>query len=217
MSDFFDNAAKEWDTKHQRVAQAKAIAQIIEQTIPLTRATKALEFGCGTGLLGFNLIEKVGEITFSDTSRGMLSEVENKLKISAYTSAKIVDLNVAKIVDSYDLIFSSMVLHHIADHKQTIADLSQSLHPEGYLCICDLDKEDGSFHSKETVPHYGFERAEIKQEFQNSGLNVIHSCTGFVNRKIINNKEIDFPVFVLIGQKKQCGLNGYSPRQDARL
>ena len=76
MSDFFDNAAKEWDTKHQRVAQAKAIAQIIEQTIPLTRATKALEFGCGTGLLGFNLIEKVGEITFSDTSHGMLSEVE---------------------------------------------------------------------------------------------------------------------------------------------
>lgn len=202
MSDFFDNAAKEWDTKHQRVAQAKAIAQIIEQTIPLTRATKALEFGCGTGLLGFNLIEKVGEITFSDTSRGMLSEVENKLKISACTSAKIVDLNVAKIVDSYDLIFSSMVLHHIADHKQTIADLSQSLHPEGYLCICDLDKEDGLFHSKETVPHYGFERAELKKEFQNAGLNVIHSCTGFINRKIINGQEVDFPVFLLIGQKK---------------
>lgn len=217
MSDFFDNAAKEWDTKHQRVAQAKAIAKIIEQTIPLTRATKALEFGCGTGLLGFNLIEKVGEITFSDTSRGMLSEVENKLKISACTSAKIVNLNVAKIVDRYDLIFSSMVLHHIADHKQTIAYLSQSLLPGGYLCICDLDKEDGSFHSQETVPHHGFERAEIKQVFQSSGLNVIHSCTGFVNRKIINNKVIDFPVFVLIGQRKQCDLNGYSPRQDARF
>ena len=201
MSDFFDNAAKEWDTKHQRVAQAKAIAKIIEQTIPLTRATKALEFGCGTGLLGFNLIEKVGEMTFSDTSRGMLSEVENKLKISACTSAKIVDLNVAKIVDSYDLIFSSMVLHHIADHDQTIAELSNSLHPDGYLCICDLDKEDGTFHSKETVPHHGFERTEIQQLFQHSGLNVIHSCTGFVNRKIINGQEVDFPVFVLIGQK----------------
>ena len=201
MSDFFDNAAKEWDTKHQRVAQAKAIAKIIEQTIPLTRATKALEFGCGTGLLGFNLIEKVGEMTFSDTSRGMLSEVENKLKISACTSAKIVDLNVAKIVDSYDLIFSSMVLHHIADHDQTIAELSNSLHPDGYLCICDLDKEDGTFHSKETVPHHGFKRTEIQQLFQNSGLNVIHSCTGFVNRKIINGQEVDFPVFVLIGQK----------------
>jgi predicted TPR repeat methyltransferase len=202
MSDFFDNAAKEWDTKHQRVAQAKAIAKIIEQTIPLTRATKALEFGCGTGLLGFNLIEKVGEMTFSDTSRGMLSEVENKLKISACTSAKIVDLNVVRIVDRYDLIFSSMVLHHIADHKQTIADLSQSLHPEGYLCICDLDKEDGLFHSKETVPHHGFERAELKQEFQNAGLNVIHSCTGFINRKIINDQEMNFPVFMIIGQKK---------------
>lgn len=143
-----------------------------------------------------------GEMTFSDTSRGMLSEVENKLKISACTSAKIVDLNVVRIVDRYDLIFSSMVLHHIADHKQTIADLSQSLHPEGYLCICDLDKEDGLFHSKETVPHHGFERAELKQEFQNAGLNVIHSCTGFINRKIINDQEMNFPVFMIIGQKK---------------
>ena len=147
------------------------------------------------------LIEKVGELTFSDTSRGMLSEVENKLKLAACYSAKILDLNVAKISDDYDLIFSSMVLHHIADHDWTIAELSHSLHIGGYLCICDLDKEDGTFHSKETVPHHGFERTEIQQLFQHSGLNVIHSCTGFVNRKIINGQEIDFPVFVLIGQK----------------
>ncbi len=193
MSDFFDAAALTWDTKYQRVAQAKAIAKIIEQMLPLTRAIKALEFGCGTGLLGFNLIDKVGELTFSDTSQGMLSEVENKLKLSATTtSAKILDLNVAKIADHYDLIFSSMVLHHIADHDQTIAELSNSLHPDGYLCICDLDKEDGTFHSKETVPHHGFERTEIQQLFQHSGLNVIHSCTGFVNRKIINGQEVDF-------------------------
>jgi predicted TPR repeat methyltransferase len=206
MSEFFDAAVPTWDIKHQRVAQAEAIAEIIERTLPLTKTTKALEFGCGTGLLGFNLIDKVGELTFSDTSQGMLSEVENKLKLSATTtSAKILDLNVAKIADHYDLIFSSMVLHHIADHDQTIAKLSNSLHPDGYLCICDLDKEDGTFHSKETVPHHGFKRTEIQQLFQNSGLNVIHSCTGFVNRKIINGQEVDFPVFVLIGQKlKHC-------------
>nr|WP_321238509.1 class I SAM-dependent methyltransferase [uncultured Tolumonas sp.] len=205
MSEFFDAAAPTWDTKHQRIAQAGAIAEIIERALPLTKTTKALEFGCGTGLLGFNLIDKVGELTFSDTSRGMLSEVENKLKLAACYSAKILDLNVAKISDDYDLIFSSMVLHHIADHAQTIAKLSNSLHPDGYLCICDLDKEDGTFHSKETVPHHGFERTEIQQLFQHSGLNVIHSCTGFVNRKIINGQEIDFPVFVLIGQKlKHC-------------
>ena len=201
MSEFFDAAAPTWDTKHQRIAQAGAIAEIIERTLPLTKTTKALEFGCGTGLLGFNLIEKVGELTFSDTSRGMLSEVENKLKLAACYSAKILDLNVAKISDDYDLIFSSMVLHHIADHDWTIAELSHSLHIGGYLCICDLDKEDGTFHSKETVPHHGFERTEIQQLFQHSGLNVIHSCTGFVNRKIINGQEVDFPVFVLIGQK----------------
>ncbi len=201
MSEFFDAAAKTWDTKHQRVAQAKAIAEIIKQTLPLTQETKALEFGCGTGLLGFNLVDHVGEMTFSDTSRGMLSEVENKLKITACTSAKILDLNSDRIGFGYDLIFSSMVLHHIPNHDQTITELSRALHPSGYLCICDLDKEDGSFHSKETVPHHGFERSDIEAIFQHSGLNVILSCTGFINRKIINDQEIDFPVFLIIGQK----------------
>ncbi len=205
MSDFFDNAAKTWDAKHQRIAQAKAIAEIIKQTLPLTRETKALEFCCGTGLLGFNLVEHVGEITFSDTSCGMLAEVENKLKISVCTSAKILDLNNGKIEYSYDLIFSSMVLHHIPNHGQTITELSGALHPGGYLCICDLDKEDGSFHSKETVPHHGFERPDIEEIFQHSGLNIILSCTGFINRKIINDKEFDFPVFLIIGQKNING------------
>ena len=44
-----------------------------------------------------------------------------------------------------------------------------------------LDKEDMAAHFtvKKLFPHHGFERTEIKQLFQNSGLNVIHSCTGF--------------------------------------
>lgn len=184
MATYFDAAAMTWDTKQQRVAQAKAIAEIIELTIPLSKDTKAMEFGCGTGLLGFNLIDKVGELTFSDTSLGMLSEVANKIRNYSHKAAKILDLNIAKISAKYDLIFSSMVFHHIPDHTDAIMALIGSLHVGGYICICDLDKEDGTFHSKEIVPHHGFERSEIEQLLLNAGLDLIYSQTGFINKKI---------------------------------
>lgn len=206
MTAYFDAAAITWDTKQQRVAQAKAIAEIIELTIPLSKDINALEFGCGTGLLGFNLIDKVGELTFSDTSRGMLSEVANKIRNGSHKTAKILDLNTAKIDAQYNLIFSSMVFHHIPDHTGTIMALIGSLHAGGYICICDLDKEDGTFHSKEIVPHHGFERYEIEQLFLNAGLDLISSQTGFINKKIINDKEVDFPVFVIIAKKNEFSI-----------
>ena len=210
MATYFDAAAMTWDTKQQRVAQAKAIAEIIELTIPLSKDTKAMEFGCGTGLLGFNLIDKVGELTFSDTSLGMLSEVANKIRNYSHKAAKILDLNIAKISAKYDLIFSSMVFHHIPDHTDAIMALIGSLHVGGYICICDLDKEDGTFHSKEIVPHYGFERSEIEQLLLNAGLDLIYSQTGFINKKIINDREVDFPVFVIIAKKNESSTEEYS-------
>ncbi len=210
MATYFDAAAMTWDTKQQRVAQAKAIAEIIELTIPLSKDTKAMEFGCGTGLLGFNLIDKVGELTFSDTSLGMLSEVANKIRNYSHKAAKILDLNIAKISAKYDLIFSSMVFHHIPDHTDAIMALIGSLHVGGYICICDLDKEDGTFHSKEIVPHHGFERSEIEQLLLNAGLDLIYSQTGFINKKIINDREVDFPVFVIIAKKNESSTEEYS-------
>ena len=210
MATYFDAAAMTWDTKQQRVAQAKAIAEIIELTIPLSKDTKAMEFGCGTGLLGFNLIDKVGELTFSDTSLGMLSEVANKIRNYSHKAAKILDLNIAKISAKYDLIFSSMVFHHIQDHTDAIMALIGSLHVGGYICICDLDKEDGTFHSKEIVPHHGFERSEIEQLLLNAGLDLIYSQTGFINKKIINDREVDFPVFVIIAKKNESSTEEYS-------
>lgn len=201
MTAFFDAAAITWDTKQQRIAQAKAIAEIIAVSIPLNKTMNGLEFGSGTGLLGFNLIDKLGQITFGDTSTGMLAQVEAKIKSAGHKNAQLLDLTTTSIDSKYDLIFSSMVLHHIDNHQTTIKELIRTLTPNGYLCICDLDKEDGSFHSKETVPHHGFERTEIMLFLQANKMELVTSCTGFINKKIIHGKAVDFPVFVIIAQR----------------
>lgn len=201
MTAYFDAAATTWDLKQQRVAQAKAIAEQIIENIPLTPQMNALEFGAGTGLLGFNLIDKVGTLTFGDTSKGMLAQVEEKIKNFAHQNAHVLDLNTTAIDSKYDLIFSSMVMHHIPNYQNKIRELITALTSDGYLCICDLDKEDGTFHSEETVPHHGFERTEIEQLFLDCGLTLVASQTGFINKKIINDQEVEFPVFIIIAKK----------------
>jgi len=202
MTDYFDEAAAIWDNEKYRTERAEAIAKKITSMVPLTKSMKALEFGSGTGLLGFNMIERVGELTFGDTSQGMLDQVEKKIAAHQYGNAKTVNLASSSITSKYDLIFTSMVLHHIEDYEDTIVNLVRSLTPSGYLCLCDLDKENGSFHRNEIVPHNGFERASVETLLQDSGMQIVGSSTAFVNVKIIDNAKVDFPVFLIVATKK---------------
>ena len=59
----------------------------------------------------------------------------------------------------------------------------------GQLCIVDLDKEDGSFHSQESnfLGYNGFEQKELSQLLEQVGFNNIMSET-FYNDE--NNKDL---------------------------
>jgi len=63
-----------------------------------------------------------------------------------------------------------MTLHHIPDTAKILASFYSLLQPGGVLCICDLDKEDGSFHSHEDAfdGHNGFDRKELGKELEKS-------------------------------------------------
>ncbi|NEI75067.1 class I SAM-dependent methyltransferase, partial [Rhizobium lusitanum] len=66
----FDKYAKEWDDE-ERINRAKIISEKIEKTIPMNKDYSVMEFGCGTGLISFNLQDKFGKITLVDSSEGM--------------------------------------------------------------------------------------------------------------------------------------------------
>ena len=68
----FDERAKDWDSDPKKVERARVVAEAIRKAIPLEHSMKALEYGCGTGLLSFALQPDLGQITLADTSQGML-------------------------------------------------------------------------------------------------------------------------------------------------
>ena len=108
----FDEVAREWDNE-MRIERAKIVANKIKTTIRVGRDKQAMEFGCGTGLVSFNLYNEFKNITLIDTSKEMINVVNNKIEtlnlnnINTYCG----DLTQNKINDKFDIIYSSM--HYI--------------------------------------------------------------------------------------------------------
>ena len=100
--------------------------------------------------------------------------------------------------ERYDLIVSSMTLHHIGDPKRLFEKLFKSLKRGGYIAIADLKKEDGTFHiDNEGVYHFGFHKDELESFLREAGFEVVEISVVNVIRK--NGRE--YPVLLAIGRK----------------
>lgn len=201
----FDSDAKNWDTD-LRINRAKVIAEEIGKYIDSDKQYSAMEFGCGTGLISFNLHDKFKNITLIDSSQGMI-EILNS-KISNYkinnmipyhldiTSSEALNLN-------FDVIYNSMVLHHIPDTNEIIKDFYKLLNKEGYLFIVDLDEDDGSFHSNypEYDGHNGFDQEYLKGILSSAGFKDIESSTFYYGEKRIEEKVVNYSLFLMRARK----------------
>lgn len=202
MENRFDELSKDWD-KPAAVERAVTIAQSIKETIDLSSVKTVLDVGCGTGLLGLNFID-CEEVSFLDNSAGMLDQVKQKFSNQNITNGKILH-NVAfeELPQQYDTIISLMTLHHIPDYKGALQTLINKLNYGGYLCIADLDKEDGSFHKGlgHKDIHNGFDRAHIEELFSQFGLTEIHTNSPYTVTKEVEGVAKEYPLFLICGKK----------------
>jgi len=91
MNDFNSRAA-EWDTP-QRVKLANRVAAAIEGAVALDASMSVMEYGCGTGLVGLQLLKKAGAATFIDSSNGMLEVLSSKIEQQHLANARVVNLD----------------------------------------------------------------------------------------------------------------------------
>lgn len=202
----FDERAKDWDSDPDKVERARAVAEAIRTTMPLTKDMKVLEYGCGTGLVSFALQSDLGQITLADTSQGMLDVLTQKIANAQVTNMHPVMLDLASDPlpeERYDVTYSLLTLHHIQDVDMILGKFHDVLVPEGYLLIADLDHEDGSFHTDGTTDvHLGFDRDELRKKVEASGFGNVTFSTAYKIKKKIGNEEKTFPVFLMSAQKR---------------
>ena len=200
----FDQKAQQWDAKPIRVERAQAVAEGIKAAVPLSLQMTALEYGCGTGLLSFALQPRLGHITLADSSSGMLAVLREKIataNISNMTAIQL-DLMIDPLPsERYQVIYTLMTLHHISDTDRMLRAFYSLLDTSGYLCVADLDKEDGTFHEDEFHGHLGFDRAELAAQVRPIGFQSINFSTVFHMSKDVQGVTKDFPIFLMVARK----------------
>ncbi|MBU1664645.1 MAG: class I SAM-dependent methyltransferase [Gammaproteobacteria bacterium] len=222
----FDSKARLWDGNPVFQARADKIAAAIQAAIPLNTNMRALDYGCGTGMLSFPLKDALGHITLKDSSAGMLEVLREKIAALGVSNMTVrqADLTSQPLsltpspsptgrgerqaslgdgdeIERYDLIYSSMVLHHIPDTAGILATFHALLNPGGRLCVADLDQEDGSFHGIEIDVHHGFTRETLRRQAEAAGFADIRFDTVF---EIVKEQETGtraYPVFLMVARK----------------
>jgi 2-polyprenyl-3-methyl-5-hydroxy-6-metoxy-1,4-benzoquinol methylase len=204
----FDKQAKEWDQDPKKTERAISIAKEMTDFIQPDKTMNAFEFGCGTGLLSYQLKDFFKTITLADTSEGMIKVLQEKISNEKITNFKplLVDLLEDDVViyeNSYDVIYTLMTLHHIDDINKIAKIFNAMLKTGGYLCIADLVQEDGSFHTN--VPgfngHNGFDRAELSTILSNHGFEVEYDKIPLEIEKEIGEVIKKYPLFLMICKK----------------
>lgn len=206
---YFDQAAATWDDNPSRIALMKAVGETILREVQPTRKMDVLDYGCGTGLVGLFLLPHVGSVTGADNSVGMLEVLRQKIRGGSLANMRTVHLDLENDplpTDRYDLIVSSMTLHHIADTGKVLGACYQLLNSRGMLCVADLAPEPGTFHPPEvahSVHHHGFDPEELATQLSRLDFrHTKHITAHSVRKPVAGGAERDFPVFLIIARRE---------------
>jgi ubiquinone/menaquinone biosynthesis C-methylase UbiE len=204
----FDQQAKEWDNDPKKTERAIIIAKEMTDFIQPNNTMNAFEFGCGTGLLSYQLKDSFKTITLADTSEGMIKVLQEKIANENIKNFKpiLADLledGFAVNENEYDVIYTLMTLHHILNIDKILAIFNAMLKTGGYLCIADLVQEDGSFHTN--VPgfdgHNGFDREKLSAVLSNHGFKVAYNEIPLEIEKEFDKTIRKYPLFLMICKK----------------
>jgi predicted TPR repeat methyltransferase len=204
---YFDDKAKEWENDPVKIERAFILANEIKDFLKPDNSMTAFEYGCGTGLLGYFLRDSFRSITLADNSEGMIKVLKDRIKDEHISNLHplLMDLLTSDAAsDEYDLIFTFMTLHHITDLETIFSKFGNMIRNNGYLCIADLEKEDGSFHENMTdfAGHLGFTKEELEKLLITHGFRICLFKTFYqIDKLMKDGTRKSFPLFMLMAQK----------------
>jgi ubiquinone/menaquinone biosynthesis C-methylase UbiE len=202
----FDKEAAQWDANPVRRNLAQAVGAAIRKATQIQPGWRILDFGAGTGLVTLQLQPGAAQVIAVDQSAGMLQQLQEKIASAGIHNVQTRQWNVdasAFPEDGFDLVASSMTLHHLRDVPTALGRFARILKPGGWIAVADLDTEDGSFHGPSPdVFHHGFDRATLRQWLTEAGfVDVTIQDAHQVEKPDAQGHIHIYPIFMAVGRR----------------
>ena len=143
-NEWFKDWSNEYDDTLGKIKRHHQLLNLVVKLSNVKKDQKVLDVGCGTGLLSLKFLEKADcYITGIDSSAEMLSIFIEKIKKLALSQRVVFKLEDAKSIefeqDSFDIVASTMTLHHLKNKYPTIKKIHNILKPEGKFVLGDVN------------------------------------------------------------------------------
>jgi 2-polyprenyl-3-methyl-5-hydroxy-6-metoxy-1,4-benzoquinol methylase len=194
----FDDEAATWDDDPGHEKRQLAVARAIRESQTLSPRMKAVDVGAGTGRLSILLADLVDTVVVTDPSAGMVQVARERIEAAALSDrlrAVQLDLTTDRLEGTYDVVWSSMALHHVQDLDALLRSVAGLLVDGGRLFIADLDEDpEGAFHADKVDfdGHHGFQRQHLAEQLVRAGFEDV----GFVDATTILKNDREFGVFL---------------------
>lgn len=196
--DIFDMIANRYDTS-ERVQIAKVSSDAMKEYFVNTKSKDGIDFGCGTGLVGMNLLNEFRSMLFLDTSQNMLNIIKQKISdahaLNASTLCFDFETSTKHSIHA-DYIFMAQVLLHIQDFESLLSKLYDILNLEGHLLIVDFNKNEQVVSD---MVHNGFDQEQLKEIMSKIGYKDIRTKTFYTGSKLFMGQ--DASLFILDAKK----------------
>ncbi|MFE3572974.1 class I SAM-dependent methyltransferase [Lysinibacillus sp. NPDC059133] len=197
-TDKFEMIANIYDTP-ERIQIAKVSSDAISNYLVDAKSKNAIDFGCGTGLVGMNLLNEFNSMLFLDTSQNMVNQIKQKVTNFNIQNVDTLCFDIEKesITDlRADYIFMAQVLLHIHDVELVLSRLFDVLNEGGHLLIVDFNKNENVVSD---IVHNGFNPEELTDIMTKIGYRNIQFKTFYTGNKIFMGQ--DASMFILDSKK----------------
>lgn len=137
------NEIKAYDNRMQLIRDLKKEKEIMLQLLNPKKSDVILEIGSGTGEFTIELAKKSKKVVALDVSKGMIDYAELKLNNLGIKNVEFIHngfLTFDLKEDAFDIVYSSIALHHLPDFWKLIAlkKIHRILKKNGYFYLRDV-------------------------------------------------------------------------------
>lgn len=171
---FFGRVAGEWDeVRREMFGRGFTPVALLGLLDP---SWTVADLGCGTGNAAEHLAPFVKRVIAVDQSPPMLEAAHKRLSRFDNIEFRTGDLNALPIEDaSADATVTTLVLHHIEDPTNALAETHRVLKPGGVALIVDMAAHDRTdFRRTMGHKHLGFSLEDITEHLKGAGFGDIH-------------------------------------------